>query len=689
MDHLNTVPKLKEVKLGGGEFVINDQTTLLLGKNHTRADKFAAKLLNQEIENLIKTPLQVKVPRVSSNFKNAIILTIPERDREFLKIFKWQAALAGKKLRKEGYIIGVEDEYILIAAASEAGLFYGVQTLRQLLESKEGKIMVPFLWVRDWPEIRYRGIMQDISRGQVLTIDTFKELIRTLSYFKINLLSLYIEHTFVFEKHPLIGQDCGSLTREEVKELDKYARDYHIELVPSFQALGHLYQILKHKEYAHLAETESRWSLSPAEEESYKFLQELFSEIVPAFSSKFFNIGCDEVMDLGEGKSKKMAQELGKGGLYLSHILKVKRVLDDYGRTTMLWGDMLLHHPEVIPNLPKDIIIMNWHYGTDKLEGSDYYRPLIEVFQKAGLQQFACPGTSSWLRLFPDICIANRNIKCFISEAKKFGVEGVLTTNWGDNGNYNLLGYVWYGFAFSAETCWNPNKTEERSFDRRFCSRFFGPNTEPIAQAIWLLSQSSSIISIDLPPEYPSWPHLLFWDDPFEGKYSVNVKDPLETGRKLTIISNSASEIISDNQEKVTKNKKWLDDLFFAAREIGYLGKRLLFIEEAKNLYHQAYANLGDEKVVTECLKKILALLKQLRSDLLQLKEKYQNLWLKENRRPGLDYNLERCTLLIESFDRKISELEIIKKGYDKPGGSLPAPDKINLSKRGYAPFSF
>jgi len=689
MDHLNTVPKLKEVKLGGGEFVINDQTTLLLGKNHTRADKFAAKLLNQEIENLIKIPLPVKVPRVSSNFKNAIILTIPERDREFLKIFKWQAALADKKLREEGYIIGVEDEYILIAAASEAGLFYGVQTLRQLLESKEGKIMVPFLWVRDWPEIRYRGIMQDISRGQVLTIDTFKELIRTLSYFKINLLSLYIEHTFVFKKHPLIGQGCGSLTREEVKELDEYARDYHIELVPSFQALGHLYQILKHKEYAHLAETESRWSLSPAEEESYKLLQELFSEIVPAFSSKFFNIGCDEVIDLGEGKSKKIAQELGKGGLYLSHILKVKRVLDDYGRTTMLWGDMLLHHPEVIPNLPKDIIIMNWHYGTDKLEGSDYYRPLIEVFQKAGLEQFACPGTSSWLRLFPDICIANRNIKCFISEAKKFGVEGVLTTNWGDNGNYNLLGYVWYGFAFSAETCWNPNKTEERSFGRRFCGRFFGPDTEPIAQAIWLLSQSSSTISIDLVQEYPSWPHLLFWDDPFEGKYSVNVKDPLETGRKLTIISNSASEIISDNQEKVTKNKKWLDDLFFAAREIGYLGKRLLFIEEAKNLYHQAYANLGDEKVVTECLKKILALLKQLRSDLLQLKEKYQNLWLKENRRPGLDYNLERYTLLIESFDRKISELEIIKKGYEKPGGSLPAPDKINLSKRGYVPFSF
>jgi len=657
MSYPNTVPKLKEVKLGGGEFVINDQTTLLLGRNHTQADKFAAKLLNQEIENLIKTPLQIKVPQSFSNLKNTIILTIPERDREFLKIFKWQDEIADEKLREEGYIIDVEDEHILIAATTEAGLFYGVQTLRQLLESKEDKIIVPFLRAKDWPEVRYRGIMQDISRGQILTIDTFKELIRTLSYFKINLLSLYIEHTFVFQKHPLIGKGCGSLTREEVKELDKYARDYHIELVPSFQALGHLYQILKHKEYAHLAETESRWSLSPAEEESYKFLQELFSEIVPAFSSKFFNIGCDEVWDLGKGKSKKIAKELGEGG-------------------------MLLQHPEIIPKLPKDVIIMNWHYGTSKLEGSDYYRPLIEIFQKAGLEQFVCPGTSSWLRLFPDIRIATRNIKNFISEGKKFGVKGVLTTNWGDDGNHNLLGYVWYGFAFSAEASWNPSKIEEQSFDRRFCGQFFGPDTEPIAQAIWLLSQSSSVVNIDLPKKYPSWPHLLFWDDPFEGKYSINVQDALETGRKLTTISNSASEIISHNRGKVTKNKKWLDDLLFAAQEIGCLGKRLLFIEKVKNLYHQAYINLGDEKQVTGYLNKILTLLNQLRSDLLRLKEKYQTLWLTENRQPGLDYNLRRYTLLIKSFDKKISELEEIKKDYQKPGGSLPAPDKIGFSRK-------
>ncbi|GAG41300.1 unnamed protein product, partial [marine sediment metagenome] len=248
---------------------------------------------------------------------------------------------------------------------------------------------------------------------------------------------------------PLIGCGCGSLSKEEIRELDEYAKNYHIELVPSFQALGHFHQILKHKEYAHLSETESRWSLSPAKEDSYKLLEDLFSEIVPAFSSKFFNIGCDEVWDLGRGKSKKMAQRMGKGGLYLYHILRVKKMLDKYGKTTMLWGDMLLHQPELTFELPRDVVILNWHYGTDRLEERDYYRPFLEPFQKAELDQFACTGTSSWLRLFPDLKVANKNMRCFISEAYKYGVRGVLNTNWGDDGNYNLLGYAWYGCIFS------------------------------------------------------------------------------------------------------------------------------------------------------------------------------------------------------------------------------------------------
>jgi len=677
MSNIKVVPNLKETRSEKGEFAINGQTTILLGKAHTRADEFDAALLKEDIDSLTKSRVSVVSFSPSLKLKNVIILSIFDRDEEFRDVFQWRDELFDERLKEEGYIVSVTSERILITARTETGLFYGMQTLRQLIEEKEGEPRVPCLWIRDWPSIRYRGVMQDISRGQVLTMESLKKLIRTLGYFKMNLLSPYIEHTFLFQRHPLIGRDCGSLSKDEVRELNEYAKDYHVELVPSFQALGHFYQILKHKEYAHLAETESRWSLSPAEEGSYKLLEELFSEIVPAFSSKFFNIGCDEVWDLGKGKAREMAQRMGKGRLYLSHILRMKKILDKYDKTTMLWGDMLLHYPEIIPELPRDVVIMNWHYGSDRLEGEDYYRSFVEAFQKAGLEQFACTGTSSWLRLFPDLRIANRNVKCFISEAHKYGTKGILNTNWGDDGNYNLLGYAWYGLTFSAEAGWSPEKMDESTFDGRFCRQFFGQGTEEMANVFWLLSQVNYVVDIDLPRRYPSWTFLLFWDDPFRGRYSIKVKDPLETGRRLMQISRSALGIISRNEEKVSKNKKWLDDLSFASRQIGHLGERLVLIEEAKRGYRRAYENLDDENVVVGCLDEAMASLKRLRDGVFELKEEYQKLWLRENRQPGLDYNLERYEAVMSCYDDKISELKEIRRKYEEPGGSLPGPDEL------------
>jgi len=669
MSNIKIVPSPKEVKLEKGEFSVNDQTTILLGESHTKADEFAAGLLQEVI------PTTTKVLSPSPELKNVIVLSIFGRDEKFRHAFYWQDALFDERLEEEGYSLSITPEHILIGARTETGLFYGVQTLRQLLEEEEGKIKVPCLCIRDWPSIKYRGVMQDISRGQVLNMESLKQVIRTISYFKMNLLSPYIEHTFAFEEHPLIGQGCGSLTKEEVKQLDEYAKSYHVELVPSFQALGHFQQILKHKEYARLAETETRWSLSPAEEDSYKLLEELLSEIVPAFSSKFFNIGCDEVWDLGTGKSKKMAQ--GKGELYLSHILKVKEMLDKYGKTTMLWGDMLLHYPEIIPEIPKDVIVMNWHYGSEKFEDENYYRPFIEAFQKAGLAQFACTGTSSWLRLFSDLRLANKNMSCLISEAHKYGAKGIMNTNWGDGGNYNLLGNAWHGFAFSAEAAWSPKEMDEHTFDARFCRQFFGPGTEEIAQVFWLLTQINYMVDIDLSREYPSWAFLLFWDDPFQGRYSVKVKDPLETGRRLIQLSNSISRIISHNEKKVTRNKGWLDDLSFSARQIGHLGQRLVSIEETKSSYYQAYLRLNEEKVVIEFLDKAVALLKKLSEDLSTLKVEYRELWLRENKEPGLRYQLRSYDRVLNSYDRKVSQLEEVKENYTEPGGSLPRPDEL------------
>ncbi len=212
------------------------------------------------------------------------------------------------------------------------------------------------------------------------------------------------------------------------------------------------------------------------------------------------------------------------------------------------------------------------------------------------------------------------------------------------------------------------------TFDERFCHQFFGRGTEGVAQVFWLLTQVNYIVNIDLPREYAPWAFPLFWDDPFRGKYSVNVKESwrLKTGRWLMEISSSALKIIFHNQRKVSKNEEWLDDLSFAARQIGHLGKRLVSIEEAKNSYRRAYENLNNEKIVAESLNSCTSLLRDLRKSLFGLEKEYQRLWLRENQEPGLEYNLNRFESVIKSYDKEISELEKVRRDYEEPGGSLP-----------------
>jgi hypothetical protein len=138
----------------------------------------------------------------------------------------------------------------------------------------------------------------------------------------------------------------------------------------------------------------SRRSLSPTEKGSIELMKELYAELLPNFTSPYFNIGCDETVELGVGKSKQMCEEIGKGQVYLNFLTQLKSEVDKYNLRVQFWGDIILHHPELIPELPKDMIALIWgydeHYPFDKN---------CAKFKAAGLDYYVCPGTSSWMTI--------------------------------------------------------------------------------------------------------------------------------------------------------------------------------------------------------------------------------------------------------------------------------------------------
>ena len=536
------------------------------------------------------------------------------------------------KLDKEGYIVHVNSDGVVVAACTEAGLFYGAQTLIQLIRSSPSAL--PALTIWDWPLMDIRGVSDDISRGQISTLDNFKKIVRVLASYKINVYMPYIEDMFVFDRHPLVGKGRGALTKEEVAELDSYARRYHVEVIPIFESLGHQERMLALPEYNGYAEVPDKpWSLSPAKEESYELLDELYSEICPAFSSEFFHIGCDESIDIGKGASKELVERMGAARVHAEHYKRVHEMVTRRGKKVLMYGDMCLEHPEIIDDMPLDITIVDWHYDPDKKY------PSIEKFKSEGLKALVSPGTQAWSRLFPHYGDAAVNIERSIKCAYDCGVWGEVTSTWGDNGAENLRELNYYGFAFSADCAWSPDKATYRSFKRRFFPEFYGTDSADLRDAFENLVRINTIF----PKNF-----FMTWEEPFREKPDAEV---LGKARKLAKLMDETLKKLDKAEKHVKRNVDNVAYLRLAARRGAWLARKILCEAAVAELQGTAKPDRASlDRCISEC--------RNTADELAEIKEEFRRLWLLTNKEPGLKPNLDRYDTQIGYFRAKADSIK-------------------------------
>ena len=266
----------------------------------------------------------------------------------------------------EGYALTISPKGIEISFRETGGLRAAAATLRQLLR-QYGRHL-PCLKIRDWPDFPRRGVMLDISRGRVPRLETLLELAERLADFKINELQLYTEHTFAYHKYKSVWQSWGALTGEEIRKLDARCRQLGIDLVPNQNSFGHLRYFLEHPRLKKLAEVSEPYedpsgefvlrpsTLAPGHSGTLPFLRGLYDELLPNFSSQFFNVGCDETWDLGRGQSKNLCAAKGQGCVYLDFLKKIHREVSRRGKTMMFWGDIILKYPQLIPELANFLV---------------------------------------------------------------------------------------------------------------------------------------------------------------------------------------------------------------------------------------------------------------------------------------------------------------------------------------------
>lgn len=366
----------------------------------------------------------------------------------------------------EAYTLQIDENRVAIEAQSPAGAFYAIQTLRQIFKHKE----IPCLFIEDEPDFQYRGFYHDVTRGKIPTMETMKQLIDQMAYYKLNSLQLYVEHTFEFAEYRQLRDRTGCLTKEDLLELGEYCRENFIDFVPSLSTFGHLFELLELPQYKHLRvlkdydASPNFWSdrmghhtLDPEDPQSIALVESLIDQYVPCFDSQWFNICCDETFDL----HRFDALGVDSGKLYVDFVKKIIARVQKHGKKVMMWADILLKYPETIQEIPEDICFLNWNYRPEPPEEK------ILQFAQSGRTQIVCPGTSSWSRLCENVGKGEPNICRMAEYGYRHGALGVLNTNWGDWGNPCSLELAMYGLVLGAEKSWSVGTPVDDAFYSR------------------------------------------------------------------------------------------------------------------------------------------------------------------------------------------------------------------------------
>ncbi len=406
----------------------------------------------------------------------------------------------------EAHTLLIAPNLVEIKSPSARGLHYGLSTLKLLMASGNGRLF--FGRTRAAPSFPNRGVMLDVSRGKMPTLDYLKQLIGVLSDLKYNILQLYSEDKLALSKHPNVGRLTGAYTEEQIRELDAFAISHFMELQPSIQTFSHMHGVLRLPGYSHLSENSTLFSFAAGNDAVYEFLEDVFAETLPWFASKTVNINLDEAYDLGTGFSKAAVEKLGKGEVLLAHIQRVVAIARGHGAERILiWGDFAHRHPELVTRLPENTVVLDWNYNPLP------HFPTLEVFSQAGVPFWAAGGIGTWNSIFPRVYNAYINLIGLSCEACESSASGFLVTDWGDYGHPQPLELSLYGYIIGAQQSFSPKLVQPEFVEDEAWPLIFGD--ERVQQAFRLLMDSN--LAPHMQSDFKTMSLYYLFDDMLDG----------------------------------------------------------------------------------------------------------------------------------------------------------------------------
>ncbi len=387
--------------------------------------------------------------------------------------------------RPEGYILTVREETVQLAAHDAAGLFYGMQTLRQWMEMPEH----PAVEICDWPDLSMRSDYLDM-RGLFPKFENLLLYVEEMAAYKLNTLVIEYEDKLPRSRKELCAP-TDALTEEQLRQLLQVARDHFIDVIPLQQSFGHLEYALKLPEYIHLRETQNTpGEMCPLRDGAFELAASLIEETAAMHpDSRYLHLGCDEVWSLGQSPECK-ASGKSRGQIAIEFINRLAEKVIALGKTPVVWHDMLASVWEggemggaqdyaALAAINKNIVVAIWLYSPELV--NEVAPELMERLHALGIRTIPCSAVRasdmSGDQNYPRVEQRLRNIDAWCELIAQTRATGMINTNWCSTfslGNpYGLFETSRYTAFYAADRCWNL-QADSTGFLERFLAVFHG-----------------------------------------------------------------------------------------------------------------------------------------------------------------------------------------------------------------------
>ncbi|MFN7992304.1 MAG: beta-N-acetylhexosaminidase [Bryobacteraceae bacterium] len=410
-------------------------------------------------------------------------------------------------IAEQAYRLTLKPQEIRIVANASPGLFYGVQTLLQLPQRRDGRLLLPEGEITDWPDLGMRIIYWDDAH-HLEPLPVLKQAVRQAAFYKINGFSIKLEGHFQFQHAPALVEPYA-MSPAELQELTDYALKYHIQLIPYLDAPSHIAFILKHPEYAKLREyPDSNYEACVTNPETYKLYEGMFQDLLDANKGgKFFVLSTDESYYVGLAKNDQCnevdaAKEKGSvGKLLADFVSRTSKYLHDRGRTVMFWGEY--------PMKPDDISALPSYMVNGEVYGPEF----DPVFKAHGIRQMIFTSTVGWKEFFFSNYyvlpaadhIPAKSIGAYEAVThgpgyvgqmldtientparKNADLMGVFVAGWADTGIHPEV--MWLGYATGTAMAWHPGGANEQELMGLFYPLFYGAEAGNMGRIYQLMS---------------------------------------------------------------------------------------------------------------------------------------------------------------------------------------------------------